>query len=99
MGYQTNIGYPTNREVIRDLMDTSNNSFEHGYDVGKIDGVNSGKADGVCWLANKLQIAINRERDNLKSIDPDYRSGYLSALSDIEGRMRWIICGGEEGDV
>lgn len=29
------MSYPTDREVIRELIDTANNSFERGYELGK----------------------------------------------------------------
>ena len=31
------MSYPTNRDIIRELMDTAHDSFERGYEAGKGD--------------------------------------------------------------
>lgn len=78
--------YPTNRNIITDLQNTTNIKYAEG------------KQDGMTELANRLQKEIIQERLHMDSENQDYKTGFLCALSIVEGLISWIMCEEEDKD-
>ena len=78
--------YPTERNIINDLQDKADARYEQG------------KTDGMTEMANKLQKAIIQEKLHLTKGNYEYKTGFLCALSLVEGMITWIMCEREGED-
>ena len=78
--------YPTDRDIIRDLQDTADTRYE------------AGRLDGMTDLANKIQKGIIQEKLHLTKGNHDYKTGFLHALSLVEGMITWIMCEEEDNE-
>ena len=78
--------YPTERNIINDLQDKADARYEQG------------KTDGMTEMANKLQKGIIQEKLHLTKGNHDYKTGFLCALSLVEGMITWIMCEEEDND-
>ena len=76
--------YPTDRDIIKDLQNMADARYE------------TGRLDGMTDLANKLQKGIIQEKLHLTTGNNEYKTGFLCALSLVEGMITWIMC--EEED-
>ena len=76
--------YPTERMIINDLQDKADARYEQG------------KIDGMTEMVNKLQKEIIQEKLHLTTGNNEYKTGFLCALSLVEGMITLIMC--EEED-